>query len=107
MKKDKPFSSGLLLRCRSLVDMLGERRLVTDELLLELLINLLSGRLLSPLFDSGERVTEVPRRLSTTGLKCIESLLKLLSTSFFRLLVELFSLIEEFFFDVGEGEAED
>lgn len=107
MKKDKPFSSGLLLRCRSLVDMLGERRLVTDELLLELLINLLSGRLLSPLFDSGERATELPRRLSTTGLVCIESLLKLLSTSFFRLLVELFSLIEEFFFDVGEGEAED
>lgn len=74
MKKDSPFSSGLLLRCRSLVDTLGERRLVTEELLLELLINLLSGRLLSPLLDSEERATE-PRRLSTTGLVCIESLL--------------------------------
>lgn len=75
LKKDKPFSSGLLLRCRSLVDTLGERKLVTEELLLELLINRLSGRLLSPILDSGERATELPRRLSTTGLVCIESLL--------------------------------
>lgn len=75
LKKDKPFSSGLLLRCRSLVDTLGERKLVTEELLLELLINLLSGRLLSPILDRGDRATELPRRLSTTGLVCIESLL--------------------------------
>lgn len=61
LKKDNPFSSGLLLRCRSLVDTLGERRLVTEELLLELLKNLLSGRLLSPLLDSEDRASELPR----------------------------------------------
>ena len=71
LKKDNPFSSDLLLRCRSLVDTLGERRLVTEELLLELL----TGRLLSPLLDSEERATKLPRRLSTRGLVCIESLL--------------------------------
>lgn len=75
LKNDKPFSSGLLLRCRSLVDTLGERRLVTDELLLELLINLFSGRLLSPLLGTGERATELPRRPLARGLVCIESLL--------------------------------
>lgn len=75
LKNDNAFSSGLLLRCRSLVDTLGERRLVTEELLLELLTNLLSGRLLSPLFGSEERATKLPRRLSTRGLVCIESLL--------------------------------
>lgn len=75
MKKDNPFSSDLLLRCRSLMDTLGERRLVTEELLLELLTDLLSGRLLSPLLESEARATELPRRLSTRGLVCIESLL--------------------------------
>lgn len=57
------------------MDTLGERRLVTEELLLELLISLFSGRLLSPLLDSEERANELPRRLSTRGLVCIESLL--------------------------------
>lgn len=107
LKKDKPFSSDLLLRCRSLVDTLGERRLVTEELLLELLTDLLSGRLLSPLFGNEERATKLPRRPSASGLVCIESLLKLLSTSLFRPLAELFSATPEFFFAVGEGEAED
>lgn len=107
LKNDIPFSSGLLPRCRSRVDTLAERRLVTDEVLLELRINLLSVRLLSPLLGSGERVTELPLRLSTTGLVCIESRLKLLSTNFFRLLLELFSVMQEFFFAVGEGETDD
>ena len=75
LKKDNPFSSDLLLRCRSLVDTLGERRLVTEELLLELLTDFLSSRLLSPHLGSDERASEVPRRLSTRGLVCIESLL--------------------------------
>lgn len=75
LKKDNPFSSDLLLRCRSLVDTLGERRLVTEELLLELLTDLLSGRVLSPLLDSEECDAKLPRRLSTRGLVCIESLL--------------------------------
>lgn len=73
LKNDNPFSSDLLLRCRSLVDTLGERRLVTEELLLELLTDLLSGRLLSPPLESVERAAELPRRLSTRGLVCIES----------------------------------
>lgn len=107
MKKDRPFSSGLLLRCRSLVDTLGDRRLVTEELLLELLISRLSGRPLSALLVIGERATGVPLRLPTTGLVCIESLLKLLSTSLFRLFVELLSATLEFFFAVGDGEADD
>lgn len=107
LKNDIPLSSGLLPRCRSRVDTLGERRLVTDELLLELLINLLSVRLLSPLLGSGERATELPLRLSTTGLACVESRLKLLSTNFFRLLLELLSVTQEFFFTVGEGETDD
>lgn len=75
LKKDNPFSSDLLLRCRSLVETLGERRLVTEELLLELRTNLLSGRLLSPLFESEQRATEPHLRLSARGLVCIESLL--------------------------------
>lgn len=75
LKKDNPFSSDLLLRCRSLVDTLGERRLVTEELLLELLTDLFSSRLLSPFLEGEERATELPRRLSTRGLVCIESLL--------------------------------
>lgn len=107
LKKDKPFSSDLLLRCRSLLETLGERRLVTEELLLELLTDLLSGRLPSPLFDREERATKLPRRPSTRGLVCIESLLQLLSTSLLRPLAELLSVTLEFFFAVGDGEAED
>lgn len=107
MKNDNPFSSDLLLRCRSLVDTLGERRLVTEELLLELLTNLLSGRLLSPLLESEQRAIELHLRLSARGLMCIESLLWLLSTSRFLLLVEVFSVTLGFFFEVGEGEADD
>lgn len=106
MKNDNPFSSVLLLRCKSLVETLGERRLVTEELLLELLTNLLSVRLHSPLLDSEARATE-PLRLSTRGLVCIESLLKLLSTIFFRLLAVVLSATLGLFFAVGEGEAED
>lgn len=75
LKKDNPFSSDLPLRCRSLVETLGERRLVTEELLLELLTDFLSIRLLSPLLESEERTVELPRRLLTRGLACIESLL--------------------------------
>lgn len=105
LKNDRPFSSDLLLRCRSLADTLGERRLVTEELLLELRTDLLSGLLLSPLLEKEERLAKLSRRLSTRGLVCIESLLKLLSTSLFRL--QLFSVRLEFFFAVGEGEAED
>lgn len=75
LKKDNPFSSDLLLRCRSLADTLGERRLATEEVLLELLTDLLSGRLLSPLLDSEARAAKLPLRLSTRGLVCIESLL--------------------------------
>lgn len=107
LKNDNPFSSDLLPRCKSLVDTLGERRLVTEELLLELLTDLLSSRLLSPHLESEEWATELLRRLSTRGLVCIESLLKLLSTSRFRLLVDPFSVTLEFFFAAGEGEAED
>ena len=107
LKKDNPFSSDLVLRCRSLVETLGERRLVTEELLLELLTDLLSGRLFSPLLDSVERETRPPLRLSIRGLVYIESLLKLLSTIFFRLLVVVFSVTLVLFFTVGEGEAED
>lgn len=106
LKKDKPFSSDLLLRCKSRVDTLGDRRLVTEELLLELLTNLLSGRLLSPVLDGDERAAELPRRLSTSGLVCIESLLQLLSTSFFRLFVVFLSPTLAFF-AVGDGDAED
>lgn len=73
LKKEKPFSSDLLLRCRSLVETLGERRLVTEELLLELLTDFLSTRALSPLLEGEERATELPRRLLTIGLVCIES----------------------------------
>lgn len=107
LKKDNPFSSDLLLRCRSLVDTLGERRLVTEELLLELLTDFFSARLLSPVLEGDERAAELPLRLSTRGLVCIESLLKLLSTSRLRALVEFFSATLEFFFAVGDGEAED
>lgn len=49
LKKERPLSSDLLLRRRSLEDTLGERRLVTEELLLELLTGLLSIRLPSAL----------------------------------------------------------
>lgn len=89
------------------METLGERRLVTEELLLELLTNLLSGRVLSAVLDGDERAAELPRRLSTRGLVCIESLLKLLSTSLLRLFVVFFSLTLAFFFVVGDGDAED
>ena len=73
LKKDKPLSSDLLPRRRSLEDTLGERRLVTDELLLELLKDLHSGRP-SPLLDMDNRATVLPRGLPTRGLvACIES----------------------------------
>lgn len=101
LKNDMPFSSGLLPRCCSLVDTLGERRLVTEELLLELRISLLSARLPSPLLAA-----ELPLRPSTVGLLCIESRLKLLSPSFFRPLAELFSAMLEAFFAVGEAETD-
>lgn len=106
LKNDMPFSSGLLPRCCSLVDTLGERRLVTEELLLELRISLLSARQLSPLLDSGDRAAELPLRPSTVGLVCIESLLKLLSSSFLRPLTALFSATVEDFFAAGEGETD-
>lgn len=104
LKNDMPFSSALLPRCCSLVDTLGERRLVTEELLLELRISLLSARLPSPLLDRGDRAAELPLRPSTVGLLCIESLLKVLSPSFFGPLAELFSVMLEVFFAVGEAE---
>lgn len=44
LKKESPLSSDLLARRRSLEEMLGERRLVKDELLLELLTGFRSGR---------------------------------------------------------------
>lgn len=102
LKNDMPFSSGLLPLCCSLVDTLGERRLVTEELLLELRTSL---RQLSPLLGSGDRAAGLPLRPSTMGLACTESLLKLLSSSFFRPLVELFSATLEVFFAAGEGDA--
>lgn len=107
LKNDMPFSSGLPPRCCSLVDTLGERRLVAEELLLELRMSLLSARLLSPLLARGGGPTELPRRPSTVGLGCIESRLKLLSPSFRRPLAELFSVMLEDFFAVGEGETDD
>lgn len=107
LKNDRPFSSGLLPRCCSLVETLGERRLVTEELLLELRMSLLSARLLSPLLDRGDRAAELPRRPSTVGLLCTESRLKLLTPSFLLPLAELFSLTLEDFFAVGEGETDD
>ena len=75
LKKDSPFSSDLLLRCSSLLETLGERRLVTDDVLLELLTDLLSGRLASPPLASEERAAPPPRAPSASGLLCIESLL--------------------------------
>lgn len=105
LKKDMPFSSGLPPRCCSLVDALGERRLVTEELLLELRISFLSARLLSPLLVRGDRPAGLPLRASTVGLVCIESRLKLLSPSFFRPLAQLFSVRLEVLFAVGEGAA--
>lgn len=101
LKNDMPFSSALLPRCCSLVEALGERRLVTEELLLELRISLLSARQPSPLLASGDRAAGPPLRPSTVGLVCIESLLKLLSSSFLRPLAALFSD----FLAAGEGEA--
>lgn len=56
------------------MDTLGERRLVTDELLLELLTNLLSGRP-SAAFEGDRRAVGLLRTLSTRGLVCMESLL--------------------------------
>lgn len=106
LKNDMPFSSALLPRCCSLVDALGERRLVTEELLLELRSSLLSARQPSPLLASGDRAAGPPRRPSTVGLLCIESLLKLLSSSFLRPLAVLFSAPPEDFFAAGEGEAD-
>lgn len=99
LKNDMPFSaSGLLPLCCPLVDTLGERRLVTEELLLELRTSL---RQLSPLLGSGDRAAGLPVRPSTTGLACTESLLKLLSASFFRPPVQLFSATLEVFFAAG------
>lgn len=101
LKNDMPFSSGLLPRCCSLVDALGERRLVTEELLLELRMSLLS-----PPLDRGDRAAGLPLSASTVGLVCIESRLKLFSPSFRRPLAELFSGMLEVFFAVGEGETD-
>lgn len=107
LKNDMPFSSALPPRCCSLVDTLGERRLVTEELLLELRMSFLSARLLSPPLDRGDRAAGLPRRASTVGLVCIESRLKLRSPSFLRPLAELFSGMLELFLAVGEGESDD
>lgn len=107
LKNDMPFSSAFPPRCCSLVEALGERRLVTEELLLELRMSLLSARPASPFLARGERAAGPPRRASTVGLVCIESLLKLRSPSFLRPPAELFSALLEPFLAVGEGEGED
>lgn len=105
--KNDTFSSAFPPRCCSLVEALGERRLVTEELLLELRMSLLSARPASPPLARGERAAGPPRRASTVGLVCIESLLKLRSPSFLRPPAELFSALPEPFLAVGEGESED
>lgn len=61
LKKDKPFSSDLPPRWGSLADTLGERRLVTEELLLELRTDLRSGRLLSAGLGTDERAATPAR----------------------------------------------
>lgn len=106
LKKDRPFSSDLPPRCASLAETLGERRLVTEELLLELLTDLLSGRAPSPLLEREARDSGLPRSPSAWGLACTESLLQLLSTSRLRP-VELLSGTPGSFFAVGDGDAED
>lgn len=105
LKNDRPFSSALPPRCCSLVAAPGERRLVTEELLLELRISLLSARQLSPLLGSGDRAAELPLRPSAEGLVCIGSLLELLSSGFFRPIMALFSATLDLF-AAGAGEAD-
>lgn len=108
LKNDRPLSSDLLLCLGSLQETLGERRLVTEELLMELRKNLLSGRIPSAAVLVGVLAAALlPQRgLSTRGLTNPESRLQLLSSSFFRPEV-VFSRPEALFFTVGEGEAED
>lgn len=108
LKNESPFSSDLLLRHRSLEETLGERRLVTEELLLELLTVLLSGRLPSAVLGWDVRTgVALTLDFSARGLVCVKSLLEPLSTSFFLPETEFLSASEELFLDVGEGEAED
>ncbi len=105
LKNESPLSSDLLLRRRSLEETLGERRLVTEELLLELLTGLLSGRLASAVLGWDVRGVALTLDFSARGLVCTKSLLEPLSTSFFLPDTEFLS--EELFLEVGEGEAED
>ncbi len=105
LKNESPLSSDLLLRRRSLEETLGERRLVTEELLLELLTGLLSGRLTSAVLGWDVRGVALTLDFSARGLVCTKSLLEPLSTSFFLPDTEFLS--EELFLEVGEGEAED
>ncbi|TNN79573.1 hypothetical protein EYF80_010155 [Liparis tanakae] len=109
LKKDSPFSSGLAAPPRCRLDTLGERRLATEELLLELLTERLSGRTPPPPPSAGEeRATELPRRPPTSGLACAESRLQLLSTRRRRPPAELFSgTPAALCLAVGDGEAED
>lgn len=105
LKNESPLSSDLLLRRRSLEETLGERRLVTEELLLELLTPFLSGRLPSAVLGWDVRGVPLTLDLSARGLVWAKSLLEPLSTNFF--LPEFLSATEELFLDVGDGEAED
>lgn len=107
LKNESPLSSDLLQRWRSLEETLGERRLVTEELLLELLTGFLSRRLPSALLGWDVRGEALALDFSARGLVCAKSLLEPLSTSFFLPEIEFLSATEELFLDVGDGEAED
>lgn len=107
LKKESPLSSDLVPRWRSLEETLGERRLVTEELLLELLIGLLSGRLPSPLLGRDARGVALALDFSARGLVGAKSLLEPLSASFFLQEMEFLSAADELFLAVGDGDAED
>ena len=122
-RNDRPLSSDLLLRRRSVRDdTLGERRLAMDELLLELRNDLRSARTSKPpplLVRAARRAADPPPprdEASASGLVCTESRLKLRSMSLFRPPAaaavlsrpeKVRSRPEKVFLEVGDGEADD
>lgn len=111
LKKDNPLSSDLLFLRRSVFEeTLGDRKLVTEELLLELLTGLRSTRTLSlPVTskDLAELLVLATPGFSARGLMQEDSLLRLLSDSFFLPadgVEELLSVAVEVFFPAGDGE---